>query len=235
MSTSHVVTLISPPFRSAQSDAFRCDWRLRRRTEPVSLQFPVQCGFTYSQNPCCGRSVAVRFGNCLQYRAFFESRERFGAAPFYTFARPTQKLTPIFIAQNRTRAKSNRAFNHVLQFTNVSRPIVAHYIDPKFARDARDWAYRVVILSQEGRYEQRNVEPVVSQGRNGYLEDVQPIVKVLAEFSLFDGLLQITIGRGDDAHIERQGLGGTNSPDLPFLNHSQEFRLQFLWEFTNLI
>jgi len=45
----------------------------------------------------------------------------------------------------------------------------------------------------------------------------------------------VAIGRGDDAHVDRYGLIGTDLPDLLLLQHAQLLRLQFAIKLSNLI
>src|SRR5439155_19497969 len=48
-------------------------------------------------------------------------------------------------------------------------------------------------------------------------------------------LLEVTIGSGDDAHIDLAGANLTHSFDLLFLEHPQEFRLYRWWKFADLV
>ena len=55
---------------------------------------------------------------------------------------------------------------------------------------------------------------------------VEPIVEVFAEASGGDLLLQILVGRRDDAHVDLDRVVAADRPDLPVLEHPQQLALQ---------
>src|SRR3982751_808136 len=55
--------------------------------------------------------------------------------------------------------------------------------------------------AQEVVGQQRNVFSAIAQRRYGYLNDVQPVVEILAEQLAPDRFTRVSIGRGDEAHI----------------------------------
>ena len=46
------------------------------------------------------------------------------------------------------------------------------------------------------------IAPALTQGRDSYGNDIQPMVQVLPKFAIFHQFLQITVGGGDDPDID---------------------------------
>jgi len=84
------------------------------------------------------------------------------------------------------------------------------------------------ILLQEVADQQRDV--VRSLAQRGHLnrDHSQAVVKVFAEVSAFDLVAERLVGRGEHADIDGDVLGIADPPDLPFLQHAQEFGLERL-------
>src|SRR5271170_265913 len=66
-------------------------------------------------------------------------------------------------------------------------------------------------------------------------EDSQPIVEVLTELSLGDGLAKVAVGGGDDAHVHFDRHVATDSLELQLLQDAQELGLNFQRDFANLV
>src|SRR5438105_2675930 len=60
----------------------------------------------------------------------------------------------------------------------------------------------------------------------GELEDVQPVVEVLAEFAARDALLELAMRRRDDAHVDVVRLVRADGADFSFLESAQQLDLQ---------
>ena len=76
------------------------------------------------------------------------------------------------------------------------------------------------------RNQQRNVLAAPAERRHLDVHDVQTIVQVLAELSADHELMQVAVGRGNDAHVDRYRLGAADRTDLILLQHAQQFDLQ---------
>ena len=83
------------------------------------------------------------------------------------------------------------------------------------------------VPAKEMLGQQRNVVPPFPQRGQGNRHDVEPVVQVLAEAARLDFVLERFIGGGDHAHIHADRLGVAESFELPFLQHPQQFDLQF--------
>jgi hypothetical protein len=53
-------------------------------------------------------------------------------------------------------------------------------------------------------------------------EYVETVVEVLAKGAVRDGCCEITIGGGDDAHVDPDRLSSTDPLEFPFLQHSEQ-------------
>src|SRR5215510_7343560 len=98
-----------------------------------------------------------------------------------------------------------RIIDGALQFAYIARPMVAFQTGEGFGGNQRDWrlAFRAIFPS-EVPGEQFDILTTLPQRRQGYGEDFEPVIKVFAERSSFDGGLQIAIGRGEhsDVHLD---------------------------------
>src|SRR4029077_11744577 len=71
-----------------------------------------------------------------------------------------------------------------------------------------------------------DVLPALSQGRNHDRKNVQPIVKITAKLITCNHLCQITMGGGDQPHVDVMRASATQALELLFLQHPQKFWLQ---------
>src|SRR5207237_3587751 len=66
-------------------------------------------------------------------------------------------------------------------------------------------------------------------------DDVDSVIEVLAEAPLFDGLLEIDVGRRDQPELSFDGFGPSHPLDLAFLDRAQELRLQIEPQIADLV
>ena len=64
--------------------------------------------------------------------------------------------------------------------------------------------------------------------RGGSLDrhHLEPMIKILAELALGDGLFQIAVGRRNQAHVDLDRLVAADAEHFPVLQHAQQLRLQ---------
>ena len=56
--------------------------------------------------------------------------------------------------------------------------------------------------------------------------DPQPVIQILAQHVLLDGLLRVAIGAGDEPHVDdRVGVLAAHATDYTVLDHAQELGL----------
>ena len=88
---------------------------------------------------------------------------------------------------------------------------------------------------QKERHEQRDVARALAQQRHGERENIQAIKQITPEFSLGDGLAQITIRRGDDAHVDLDRLAAADGFKLLLLQHAEQFDLRLQRQVADFI
>src|SRR5690606_29954734 len=81
-------------------------------------------------------------------------------------------------------------------------------------------------LLEKVRNEQGYVVAALVQDRQLYVDDVQPVVQVLAKAADLHHLQQVAMRRGDHADVDMNGFGAADRPDLLFLQHPQQLDLQ---------
>ena len=86
------------------------------------------------------------------------------------------------------------------------------------------------VLDQEG-----NVRAPFAQGRHLERKHVQAVEQIGAEDFGRDGLLQIPVGRGNDADIGANGSAAADPFELSLLQHPQEGHLGLCRQFADLV
>ena len=134
------------------------------------------------------------------------------------------------------RAHNHGPLDHVLQLTDVARPVVVLQQLQRFLVD------RVEALSRPGGVALHEVldegqEVVCPFPERWHVDgkDIEAIEQVLAETSIGHGGGQITVGRRDDSNVDADRLRTSDPLELALLQHSQERQLQVEREFTHFI
>ena len=71
-----------------------------------------------------------------------------------------------------------------------------------------------------------DIVPALAQRRQLDRKNVEPVIKILAEFSFLRRLLQIPVGGGDHADIDFLRPRAAHGLKLPFLKHAQQLHLK---------
>src|SRR5574342_323945 len=136
----------------------------------------------------------------------------------------------------RALAENHGPFDDVFKFSDVARPRVGHKGVDRLRRDFRG------SLSQPGSAflrevpsEERDVVGAFSQWRQANRKDAQPVVEVGTKTSGLDGLLEISIGPGDQSDIDPDGLVPADPFELTFLENSEQLGLELRQKITDLI
>ncbi len=91
-------------------------------------------------------------------------------------------------------------------------------------------------LGQEVRDEERDVFAAVAKRRQDDRgNDVQPVVEILAETPGGDLLLEILVGRREDAHVDLERLFAADPLELFFLQGAQELQLHSRRDVADLV
>ena len=87
----------------------------------------------------------------------------------------------------------------------------------------------------EHRGEQRDVLAPLAQRRQLDADDREPLEQVAAEAALPDRLLEVDVGRGNQAGVRAQCLGPADAVELLVLEHAQELGLDRRRQITDLV
>src|SRR6202041_3347634 len=91
----------------------------------------------------------------------------------------------------------------VLEFANISRPVMAHQGAHDFPGNRFDrFVHRGGKLSNEMFHEVWNIGFPFAYWRQVNRENIQPVIQVFTEFTILSHSLQIVVGRSDDANID---------------------------------
>ena len=82
------------------------------------------------------------------------------------------------------------------------------------------------MLHDEVLGEARDIADALAQGRHRDLEDVDPVEQVLAELLVRDHVREVLVRRGDDPHVDLDGLGPADRCERTLLEHAQELHLK---------
>ncbi len=83
--------------------------------------------------------------------------------------------------------------------------------------------------------EERNVLRALSKGWQPYGEDVQAVVEIRPELFSFDGLFEVSVGRCDNANVDADWLGSSDSFELSILKRPQQLALDLKRKVAHLI
>src|SRR6266850_1807286 len=86
--------------------------------------------------------------------------------------------------------------------------------------------HRTIELPQEMVRQQQNVISSLSQRRRRKLDDVQAVEQVLAKLVLTNGVDNIAVGGGDQAHVHAQFLIAANACKTAVFQEAEQFGLE---------
>ena len=90
-------------------------------------------------------------------------------------------------------------------------------------------------LRHEVLHQLRDVARAALQLRHVQHDHVQAIVEILAELALGDGLLEVHVRGGDDAHVRLEHARVTHRRVLARLQHAQQLDLQRQRQLADLV
>ncbi len=80
-----------------------------------------------------------------------------------------------------------------------------------------------------------DIRPAFPQGRNPHRKNRESKEQIFTKGFVRHCLIQVTIGRGHDAHINHNFGTSANTGNGALLNHSQQFGLNGQWQLTDFI
>ena len=110
---------------------------------------------------------------------------------------------------------------------HVARPPVEHQVLHRLLGEAQAALLELArARSEEVLGQRRDLLAALAQRRHAAADDVQAVEEVLAEAAVGDELIEVRVGRGDDADVARAaGRGVAERLDLARLEEAQEFGL----------
>src|SRR5882724_4891895 len=121
----------------------------------------------------------------------------------------------------------HRALHAVLELADVPRPGVG---EEPLRHRRREAAHRLRdlpgVMVDEALREEEDVAPAHAQRRQLDADDVQAEVQILAQAALLDRRLEVAVGGGDDAHVDRDLVVRPDRAHRAFLDRAQKPRLE---------
>ncbi len=124
-------------------------------------------------------------------------------------------------------AEEQRALDDIAQLAAVAGPVVAQELLQIPGAELRvgDTQFGGQDVEEIAR-EERDVAPALAQGRQAQIDDIDPVIEILAEMSGEHLGGQIAVGRGDHPCVDRNLLVAADRAVTPLLQHAQQLRLQ---------
>src|SRR5580704_940004 len=146
-------------------------------------------------------------------------------------------LEPRFVDTKRIRvAQCYSALNHVLQFADVSRPIVLLHKFQCLLLDRLDLLPHLLSKSANEVFDQdRNIGCSLAQRGHFDRHNIQPVKEVLAKVTFAYELIQIAMGCGQHSNIYGNWFITPNAFDLALLQHSQQCDLNIRRQIPDFI
>ena len=133
-------------------------------------------------------------------------------------------------------AEDHGPLQHVLELPHVALPRLGRQRPQRLGLDADEpRAQLAVEPAHEVIDQQRNVAATLAQRRQRDVHDVEPVEQVLAEPPLRDLPVEVAVGAGDDADVERHRPGRPHRPHLAVLDDPQQLDLEQQRQLADLV
>ncbi len=123
--------------------------------------------------------------------------------------------------------QDDRALDDVAHLADVARPVVL-LEDARRGRIERGdrLVVAVVELGEERLHQQRQVVLAQAERRQLDGEHVQPVVQVLAQLAVLDGVGRVHVGRRNHADVHRLLVAPAEAAERPLLQDAQQLHLR---------
>src|SRR5262249_44677959 len=130
--------------------------------------------------------------------------------------------------QYRLRRKNHRAFNKVLQFTDIAGPLVSHQrIHCVRGNCVNSFIHPLRVKSREMPHQSRDVVNAVAKSRDLNWKYLQPVVEVFAKRSFLDHGGQVAMRGSDQTNVNLVRAVTSEPLELLFLQNAKQLRLKF--------
>src|SRR5262249_4050464 len=129
-----------------------------------------------------------------------------------------------------------RALHRVLQLPDVARPrVLQERLASVAAETGLALAHAHAERPDEVIGQQQHVVAALAERRQMHGEDVEPIEQVLADATGRNRVLEVSIGRRDEAHVAAQGRRTAYALELALLQDAQELGLYGQRQLADLV
>ena len=159
----------------------------------------------------------------LQRQFQRHGRETAGVARTLPFGRCLEHVARQVVGRDvPALAQNDRPFHGVFQLADIAGPVIALQGLHGLRREVEDLFsdLRAVFFQKTGG-KQRDVAQAFGERRNLNGDDVDAIIQVLPEATLVHFLLEVDVGRQNDAHVRRHGVVRTDRLVLLLLEHAE--------------
>ena len=132
--------------------------------------------------------------------------------------------------------EDDASLHRIFQLADVARPLVVHQDAEGFRGEAGGFGavFRGVEL-EEVLSEQGDVFAALTERRKLQHDDVEAVEEVFAEAAVFDGLLEVDIGGGDDADVDLDLTGAAEVHEAAVLQDTEDLGLHVHGHGTDLV
>src|SRR6266850_8459732 len=132
--------------------------------------------------------------------------------------------------------KNYAARDVVLQLSNVAGPAMANQGAHGVLRDGFDcFVHGRGKLLNEVFHELGDIRFPLAQRWQVNRKSVQPIIQIFAELTVPNHLLQVLVGRSNDANIDSSGTRAANGLKFTLLENAEQLGLKLQWHVSNFI
>src|SRR5213592_2185116 len=139
-------------------------------------------------------------------------------------------------AEDLTASQHDRPLDDVFELANVAGPVIVLEHDERIGRHRRHALAELAReLLDEVSDEEGNVLAPIPKGRQVDRDDVESIKEVLAEQPVGHRLAEVTVGRGDESHVDLDVPGVAHATNLALLDGPQELYLDGRRDLRDLV
>ena len=199
------------------------------RVYPEFLHPKAHNPFRYSQIAGCPRLVATRCLERIQehvalhiLQRVFQSAFEGGAARFGSLKSGGEVVT----VNHRIGTQQYSALHAILQFPDISRPVVAHeHVYGRSGNAEHILVVRLAVALHEEISQQGDVGSSFTECRNVYRKDVESVVEILSELPILNECLKVSVRRCNYPHIRPYGSGSADPVEFLLLEDPEELDL----------
>ena len=126
--------------------------------------------------------------------------------------------------------------HHVLQLAHIAGPRIAEQRGLRIGRQCRlRQAERLAIQADEVLGQRQDVSGALAQRRQVDVRDAQAVIQVRAKALRLHRAAQVDVGRGQQAHIQRNRPARAHAHHLALLQHAQQLYLERRRQVADLV